>query len=162
MIRYYSFQPFDPDQEIYDPYSGSFYLGLIREGVATTGPDGTFVIELPADISVAPQSQNWAFDVTVQSPNNQFVSARTSVPVHKADFYIGISPRQYVGRVDEPSSIDFVTVTPQGDPYTDADLDVVIYEYQWNSVYARATDGTFPLGNQYRPHTCLYHHRHHR
>ena len=141
--RYYSFQPFDPDQEIYDPYSGSFYLGLIREGVATTGPDGSFVIELPADISVAPQSQNWSFDVTVQSPNNQFVSARTSVPVHKADYYIGISPREYVGRVGEASTIDFVTVTPQGDPYADAELDVVVYEYQWNSVYARGADGVY-------------------
>ncbi|MCC6453744.1 MAG: Ig-like domain-containing protein [Caldilineaceae bacterium] len=141
--RFFSFQPFDPDQDVYDPYSGSFYLGLIREGVATTEADGSFVIELPADISVAPQSQNWAFDVTVQSPNNQFVSARTTVPIHKADFYIGVSPRQYVGRVGEPSTIDFVTVTPQGDPYPDADLDVTIYEYQWNSVYARGTDGIF-------------------
>lgn len=141
--RYYNFQPFDPDQEVYDPYSGSFYLGLIREGVGTTEPDGSFVIELPADIAIAPQSQNWSFDVTVQSPNNQFVSARTSVAVHKADFYIGVSPREYVGYINEPSIIDFVTITPQGEPYPDAELDVTIYEYQWNSVYSRGTDGIF-------------------
>src|SRR5690606_4442788 len=97
--RTYNFQPFDPDQVEYDPYSGSFYIGLVREGVATTAADGSFVIELPADIAVAPQSQNWTFEVTVQSPNNQFVTTRAMVPVHKADFYVGISPREYVGRV---------------------------------------------------------------
>ena len=48
-----------------------------------------------------------------------------------------------VERRGEPSQIDFVSVTPQGDAYGDADLDVVIYEYQWNSVYARGSDGTF-------------------
>jgi uncharacterized protein YfaS (alpha-2-macroglobulin family) len=141
--RYFSFQPFDPNQAVYDPYSGSFYLGLIREGVATTEADGSFVIEIPADIAVAPQSQNWSFDVTVQSPNNQFVSAGTSVIVHKSDFYIGVSPREYVGHVDQSSTIDFVSVTPQGDAYPNADLDVTIYDYQWNSVYARSADNTF-------------------
>ena len=141
--RFYSFQPFDPDQAIYDPYSGNSFLGLIREGLGTTGPDGSFVIEVPADMAGAKQSQNWTFDVTTQSQNNQFVSAQTRFPVHNADFYIGISPRQYVGYVDQPTTLDFVTVTPQGDPYPDQDINVVIYEFQWNSVYARSADGNF-------------------
>jgi alpha-2-macroglobulin len=141
--RYFNFQPFDPDQASYDPYSSSFYLGLLREGTGITGPDGSFVIEVPADIALALQSQNWSFDVTVQSSTNQFVSARTTIPVHKAQFYVGVSPRQYVGTVDTPTLIDFVTVTPQGDPYPEQELEVVIYEYQWNSVYARSSDGTF-------------------
>src|SRR5690606_36128303 len=55
----------------------------------------------------------------------------------------GISPREYVGYVGQESTEDFVTITPEGDAYPDAELDVVIYEYQWNSVYARTTDGTF-------------------
>lgn len=141
--RYYSFQPFDPDQVNYDPYSGNAFLGLIREGVGKTGLDGSFVIEVPADMAGAMQSQNWSFDVTVQSQNNQFVSTQTRFPVHKADFYIGISPRQYVGYVDQATTLDFVTVTPQGEAYPDADIDVVIYEFQWNSVYARSADGNF-------------------
>jgi uncharacterized protein YfaS (alpha-2-macroglobulin family) len=48
-----------------------------------------------------------------------------------------------VGRVGEAATIDFVTVTPQGEAYPSAELDVVIYEYEWNSVYARSADGTF-------------------
>src|SRR5690606_12281154 len=94
--RYYSFTPFDPEETDYDPYSGSFYLGLIREGTGTTNPDGSFTLELPADIGETMQSQVWTFDFTIQSPTNQFVSAQRFVPVHAAEFYIGISGREQV------------------------------------------------------------------
>ncbi len=141
--RYFSFTPFDPEQTVYDPYGGSYYLGLIHEGTGTTGPDGSFVIEVPADIAKVAQSQDWLFDVTVQSPTNQFVSGSAAVPIHKAAYYIGISPAKYVGRVGEASAIDFVTVDPLGDPYGSREMKVIIYEYQWNSVYSRAADGIF-------------------
>ena len=141
--RYFSFTPFDPNQDTYDPYSSNFYMGLIREGVGTTGPDGSFTIELPADLADSPQSQNWAFDVTTQSPTNQYVSARTTVPIHKADFYIGTSPREYVAQVNQPSTLDIVTVTPQGDPYPNAEVELVVFEYEWNSVYSRGQDGIY-------------------
>ena len=141
--RYFSFAPFDPNQTTFDPYSGNNYLGLIHEGSGVTGSDGSFVIELPADIANASQSQNWTIDVTVQSSTNQFVSGNTVVPIHKAAYYVGVSPANYVGRAGEASTIDFVTVDPLGEPVGPEDLDVVIYEYQWNSVYARATDGSY-------------------
>lgn len=141
--RFYSFTPFDPDQAEYDPYRGSFNLGLIREGSGQTGPDGSFTIELPADLAGAVQSQNWTFDVTVQSPTNQFVSARTSTPIHKANFYVGLSPRAYVSPVNSEVNVDLVAVTPDGDLVPDAELEIVAYEFQWNSVYARGADGVF-------------------
>ncbi len=141
--RYFSFTPFDPDEKTYNPYGGSIYLGVIREGTGVTGSDGSFTIELPADIANVPQSQNWTIDVTVQSSTNQFVSGNVSVPIHKAAYYVGVSPVNYVGRVGEASAIDFVTVDPTGDPVGPEDLDVVIYEYEWNSVYARSADGAY-------------------
>jgi alpha-2-macroglobulin len=140
--RYFSFTPYDPEQENPDPYASAFY-GLLQEGTGTTAADGSFVIEVPADIQTSLQSQRWAFDVTVQSPTNQFVSGRATVPIHKAAFYIGLSPQQYVVPVNDESAVDLVTVTPQGDPYPGADLDVIVYAYDWNSVYARGADGSF-------------------
>jgi hypothetical protein len=140
--RYFSFTPYDPEQTDYDPYRQPYY-GLLQEGLGTTGVDGSFVIELSADLQESLQSQNWSFDVTVQSPTNQFVSGRTTAPVHKGDFYIGLSPQQYVVTVGDQSGVDVVTVTPQGEPYPGAKLTAVVYEFVWNSVYERAADGSY-------------------
>jgi uncharacterized protein YfaS (alpha-2-macroglobulin family) len=141
--RFYSFTPFDPEQTTYDPYRSIFYSGLIREGVGQTDANGSFVLEMPADISQSPQSQNWVFDFTLQSPTNQFVSGRTSVPIHKGEFYIGLSPQSYVTTAGDESLVDVVTITPDGQPYADADLELTVYEVVWNSVYVRAADGLF-------------------
>ena len=141
--RYYSFQPFDPDQAEYDPYSGSFTLGLIREGTGVTDANGEFTIELPADISRSLQSQNWTFDVTIQSPSSQFVSGRTSVPVHRAEYYIGLSPRTYLTSAGEPTEVDLIAVTTDETPYPGAVIDAVVYEFNWNSVYELAADGSY-------------------
>ncbi|RIK38322.1 MAG: hypothetical protein DCC55_21480, partial [Chloroflexi bacterium] len=140
--RFYSFTPYDPDQETDDPYRYPYY-GLVQEGRGQTAADGTFVIEVPAAIQDSLHSQRWAFDVTVQSPTNQFVSGRTTVPVHKGEFYIGLSPQRYVVNIGDESTVDIVTVTPQGDRYAGAELAVTVYEYEWNSVYTRAADGTY-------------------
>ncbi|MEZ4836718.1 MAG: alpha-2-macroglobulin family protein [Caldilineaceae bacterium] len=40
-------------------------------------------------------------------------------------------------------TIDVVTLTPQQDTYPAADLDVVIYDYRWNSVYEQGADGIY-------------------
>ena len=141
--RYYSFQPFDPDQAEYDPYSGSFTLGLIREGTGVTDASGEFIIELPADISRSLQSQNWTFDVTIQSPSSQFVSGRTSVPVHRAEYYIGLAPRTYLASAGEPAEVDLIAVTLDETPYPGAVIDAAVYEFHWNSVYELAADGSY-------------------
>ena len=141
--RWYNFSPYDPDAASTDPFGGLVYLGLIREGRGVTGPDGSFMLELPADIADAPQSQRWMVDVTVQSPTNQFVSAQTRFPIHKAAYYIGISPDSYVGMTGEPYGMALVTVAPDGTRFPNAEVQVVIAEQMWNSVYARNADGMF-------------------
>lgn len=140
--RYFSFTPFDPNQTDYDPYQGVFN-GLLEEKTGTTGADGSFVIELPADIGESIQSQNWTFDVTIQSPTNQFVSGRTNAPIHKGNYYIGISPQSYVAQTGQENKVDLVTVTPQGEPYPGAELEVVVSEFKWNSVYEQMADGSY-------------------
>lgn len=141
--RYFSFTPFDPENDEYDPYRSAFYRGLLQDGSGTLAADGTFTVELPADLSDTLQSERWTLDVTVQSPTNQFVSGRTSVPVHKGEFYIGLSPRSYVNVVGEESDVDVVTITPQGEPYPGVELAVTVYEFNWNSVYEQTAGGGF-------------------
>ena len=141
--RWYSFEPFDPEQESFDPYAGSFFNGLVKEGEGTTNADGSFTLSLPADLAGARQSQQWTVDVTVQSPTNQFVNGYVAVPVHRGDFYVGLSPQSYVSEVGSESTIDLVTVAPTGKPLGGVDLDVTAYAYRWNSVQEKSADGRF-------------------
>jgi len=76
----------------YDPYRSSGFGGLLMEGEGVTDNAGRFVIEVPAELSDGLGSQDWLFDVTVQSATDQFVSNRVDVPIHQSEFYIGISP----------------------------------------------------------------------
>lgn len=141
--RWYSFEPFDPEQEKFDPYAGSFFNGLVKEGEGKTNAYGSFTLGLPADLAGARQSQQWTVDVTVQSPTNQFVNGYVAFPVHRGDFYVGLSPQSYVNEVGSESVIDLVTVAPDGKPVGGVDLDVTAYEYRWNSVQEKASDGRF-------------------
>ena len=141
--RYYSFTPYDPKQLIYDPYANTAAMGLIREGAGQTMANGSFILTLPADISQAVQSQNWTIDFTVQSSTNQFVSGSVTVPVHRAQYYVGLSPQSYVSRVGADSNIDIVSITPQAKRYLGAKLQMVVSEFEWNSVYQRAADGSY-------------------
>ncbi len=139
--RFYSFEPFDPDQPAYNPYDGQ--QGLVAEGQGQTNANGTFVIELPADLGGAIASQMWNLDVTITSPTNQAVYAATSFPVHRGEYYIGLSPASYVAVVGSPATVDVVSVRPDGTMYAGAELQVVVNEYVWSSVYEQAEDGNF-------------------
>ena len=139
--RYYSFDPFDPDQPTYNPYDA--YQGLVQEGRGTTDANGTWVIEVPADLGSTIASQMWNLDITITGPTNQAVYNTTSFPVHRGEYYIGLSPASYVAEAGSPVAVDAVAVRPDGTLYAGADLNVVIYEYVWSSVYEQAEDGNY-------------------
>jgi uncharacterized protein YfaS (alpha-2-macroglobulin family) len=140
--RFYSFDPFDPNAADYNPYQNA-YLGLVQEGKGTTDGEGRLTIELPADLGASLASQTWSMDVIITSPTSQQVYSNVTFPVHRGQYYIGLSPASYVAQAGEEAQVDAVTVTPDGDMYPNADLDVVVYEFRWNSVYERAEDGNF-------------------
>lgn len=140
---WYTFDPFDPENEIYDPYAGAFSSGLVKEGTGETDAGGTFTLELPADLGTSLVSQNWQIEFTVQSPTNQFVTQSATLPVHRANFYIGLSPTSWVGTAGAENSVNVVTVTPEGERYGGADVTMTVYEVRWNSVQVQAADGRF-------------------
>lgn len=139
--RYYSFDPYNPEEEV-NPFGG-YYGGLLQQGAGVTDKDGRLVVEIPADLAGALQSQRWTLDATVRSPTDQFVSGRSPVVVHRGEAYVGLSPRAYVSQVGQQAQIDVVVITPQGDPYPPMALEAVVYDYRWNSVYEQGADGRF-------------------
>jgi hypothetical protein len=149
--RYFSFAPYDEEAFNFDPYRYDYYGGLAQEGSGMTDAQGRFIIEVPAELGDSLTSQTWRFDATIQSSTNQFVNAGTSVPVHRSDFYVGLSPRTNVVRLSEESTVDVVTLDALGSPeqctLCRRELDVTVYEFTWNSVYERAADGAYHWRN---------------
>ncbi len=140
--RWFSFTPWDPDQDEYDPYAMSL-LGLVKEGKGVTDDEGVFVLELPADLGAALQSQEWTVSATVQSPTNQFVYGSGKVIVHRGAFYVGLSPQSYVAAVGADANVDVVALTPEGEPVAGQELEATIYEFRWNNVQEQTATGSF-------------------
>ncbi|MBK8046321.1 MAG: Ig-like domain-containing protein [Anaerolineales bacterium] len=140
--KYYSFDPFDPDQVAYDPYAAG-NLGVTQEGKGVTGSNGAFVLTLPADLGESISSQTWSLDTTITSPTSQQVYVSTSFPVHRGEFYVGLSPQSYVVEAGKEGAIDVITLTPDYQPYPEAELEAVVYSFQWSSVYEQAEDGAY-------------------
>lgn len=123
--------------------------GVVSEGKGTTDKQGNFSFTVPADLKDYPLSQNFTIDVEVTDINNTAVSSRVVVPVHKGDFYIGLRPQAYVGRVGEQQGIDIITVSPQGKPYPEVPVTISVYEHKWFSVRERDSDGNFYWKSSY-------------
>lgn len=140
--RRFTFTPFDPEADDYDPFR-SRRFGLLNEGGALLSASGAFTLTVDANLEDALGSQEWSINATAQTPSNQFVGAQTTVVVHRGDFYLGLSPRNYLVEAGTQSEVDVVTLTPDGERYSGAELDVEVFEFQWNSVYARDGDGAF-------------------
>jgi len=81
--------------------------------------------------------------VTVTDVNNQEVSNRVDVIVHKGTFYIGLAPQRYVGRVGEEQKVDLITVDWDSEAVPDVPLTVVFYERHWYNVQEQGEDGRF-------------------
>jgi uncharacterized protein YfaS (alpha-2-macroglobulin family) len=110
------------------------YLGdVIEEGNGQTTPQGTLSIELPA-IPEKDSGQIVTLEVTAQDESGLPVSARAEMRVHPADFYIGLRPDQWIGRVDEPVGFEVYTVdwakNPSGDKKLTAEFKQVRWEKQ--------------------------------
>ncbi len=64
----------------------------MQEGKGVTDGEGRFAIEVPADLGASLASQTWSMDVVVTSPTSQQVFNNVTFPVHRGEYYIGLSP----------------------------------------------------------------------
>jgi uncharacterized protein YfaS (alpha-2-macroglobulin family) len=123
-------------------YYGAFGE-LIAEGTGETEAEGRFTFKVPADISLKKLSQAFTIEASVTDINDQQVSSRTEAIVHKGLFYIGLSPRAWVGTVDEEQQVDVITVDWESQPVPNVPLTVTFFEHKWYSVQEKAEDGSF-------------------
>lgn len=116
---------------------------VIRDGKGKTDGAGKFHFEVPADLKDFPLSQTFTLEAEVKDINNQSVSSRIAVPVHKGRFYIGLHPQRYVGTANQEQAVDVITVDTKGISVTNQSLAASVYERQWYSVRTKLDNGEF-------------------
>jgi uncharacterized protein YfaS (alpha-2-macroglobulin family) len=137
---YYDFVDYEWEER--GQYYGVFGE-LIAEGTGETDAEGRFTFKVPADISLKKLSQVFTIEASVTDINDQQVSSRTEVVVHKGLFYIGLTPRAWVGTVGEEQEVDVITVDWDSQPVPNVPLTVTFFEHKWYSVQEKGEDGRF-------------------
>ena len=129
---FYDFNDIDLDSGPGEFYG--FYGEEIASGSGTTDGAGQFIIEVPADLKDATQSQRWTIEATVLDESGLTVSGRTEVVVNKGLIYIGARPAQYVGFEGQESEIEIIAVDWDSQPVANQTVEVEVVERRWSSV----------------------------
>ena len=121
-----------------DGYVGDYLAG----GLGYTDKDGRFAIDLPADLldEVDPGSRTVTVVATLFDVSNFPVSDRAEIVFHEAETYVGVVAADYIGTAGTDVEIDLITVDWDGQPVSNQDVEVVIYQREW--VPVRETDGS--------------------
>lgn len=105
---------------------------FLQEGEAETNPDGTLTLELPLAQDELPSGRRRiTLEVTAMDESGQPVSARGSVLVNPADFYIGLHPAAWSGRAREASELDVLVVDWERVPAGARDLRAEYRRVEW-------------------------------
>ena len=109
---------------------GTFLGEPLVEGDAQTGPDGRLALELPSQADDA--RKLYTLEATIKDESGLPVSARGTIQVNPADFYIGLRPDAWVGRSGEAAGFEVQVVdwnqAPAGERMLRAEFSKVIYE----------------------------------
>jgi len=119
------------------------YGELISQGEGRTDKEGRFTFSVPAEIAEKTLSQLFTIEVSVTDVNNQEVSNRTAVVVHKGLFYIGLRPQRYVSTAGEEATAEIITVNWDSEPVPGVPLTIIFNEHRWYSVREKGEDGRF-------------------
>ncbi|MFC1464285.1 MAG: Ig-like domain-containing protein [Candidatus Brachytrichaceae bacterium NZ_4S206] len=122
----YTFGDFD-----FSPRSFFGFNELIASGEGVTDAQGRFTLRLPADLSKRKTSARFTLEASVTDVNDQSVSARASVVVHKGAVYFGLAPRGYVFNAGEEITTDVISVGWDGQPVPNKPVVVSFNRREW-------------------------------
>jgi uncharacterized protein YfaS (alpha-2-macroglobulin family) len=119
---------------------------VILSGSGTTDAEGRLTIAIPANLRWADgepitQSVRLTVEATVTGNDGQVISGRADLIVHRGEFYIGLAPREYVGRAGEEMKVDVVTVDWAGDRLPGRRLDFTVYRREWINTWVENGSG---------------------
>ncbi len=93
--------------------------------------------------ALATGSYRLTIEATATGPDNQVISGRASVIMHKGDYYIGLSPQEYVADADQETAVNLVAVDWAAQRLPDKELDVQILRYEWVNTFVEEGSGGY-------------------
>ncbi len=136
---YYDFEDFNYDEGASEIYGGGGEQ--VASGSGVTNAQGQLVIDLPASLKDATQSQEFTIEATITDESQQVVAGRTKVIVHKGQIYVGARPEEYVGNAGQESAIDLIAVDWASKGIPNQQIDVEVVERRWSSVQEQDAGG---------------------
>ena len=121
-------------ESTYSPVPPGFFSRQIDSGEARTDSGGALALEFPPGVDSYAQPgsmQKYTLEVTLTDESGQPVSARDSITVHPADFYIGVQSESWVGRAGEDAGFKVQTVDLAGKPDGGRDLRADFQKVVW-------------------------------
>jgi uncharacterized protein YfaS (alpha-2-macroglobulin family) len=138
--RYYSFVDYARNVPISaDNIPG--YGHQIADGDGAISPDGQFEFTIPTSLTEFPGSQQFSIEATLSDGSGQFVTAQTTVVVHKGSAYAGIRPERYLNAVDERADVNLISVGRDGQVLANQPLEVEVIYLKRYSVQEVTSDG---------------------
>ncbi len=122
---------------------------VVTQGKGKLDENGHLTLSVDANLKEKKVSQFYTVEATILDNNNQSVSNRISVPVHQGQYYVGIANDDYVVKVGEDMELKLVAVDYDGNPLKGVDVEVSLYEREWNTVKKKNVDGGFYYENEY-------------
>lgn len=118
----------------------------IMSGSGVTDAAGQLQLKLDGqelDQALSSGSQMLIIEATATGPDNQFISGRASLTMHKGDYYIGLSPQEYVADAGQETAINLVAVDWAVNRLPNKELDVQIIRYEWVNTFVEENGGGY-------------------
>jgi len=107
--------------------------------------DAKGLLKQSVEIAGAPYKgdADLVFEGTILSANRRSITGSTSVPVARGEYRVGLKPKSRFLPSGAPVSVEFVTLTPEGQSVGGKALKVELLRREWSSVKKSDVDGRF-------------------
>jgi len=106
---------------------------LIESGEAKLDSSGRFYLEKSLAEVGFKGSANLRLEAVVTDPTRQSIASRTTVVVHRGEYYIGLKPSTTFTKEGEEVKIKVITADPEGEAIAGKELQLRVLKRQWYS-----------------------------
>ncbi|MBN1217524.1 MAG: Ig-like domain-containing protein [Anaerolineae bacterium] len=110
----------------------------LLSGSGTTDVSGQLIVAFNGeeiDRLLDTGSYRLIIEATATGPDNQAISGRSSLVAHKGEYYLGLSPQEYVADAGKETAVDLVAADWAAERVANKSIDVQIIRYQWVNTF---------------------------
>lgn len=137
---------FNDDNTCYDHCEEQ--SNAVMDGQGKLDATGHLQIHVPVSIDAKKTSQVLSIEADLTDQNNQVVSNRTEVTIHKSSVYVGIRSDDYVVTPGTNATMSLLTLQPDGTAQPGQTVTVDLYARVWNTIRKKGIDGDYYYDNQ--------------